>query len=177
MPIQIRYMGSKRRFAGFVAEAISTLPKGPCLDLFSGMCSIGEALSTLQRQVWCNDVQQYAAIIAAAFLESNNPPSITQYATEFEAAYQSNLNELMNRFSHDLENEAKALASANSLKYRKIEQEWEDAIHLKLPLEVTSLRETPSSFPYRMATLVYSWGYFGLRQSLELDSSCPGACK
>jgi adenine-specific DNA-methyltransferase len=36
--------------------------------------------------------------------------------------------------------------------------------------EVAALRESPRNTPYRLATLTYAWGYFGLNQAIDLDS-------
>jgi hypothetical protein len=64
MPLNISYMGTKRRLASAVAEVVALAPSGPVLDLFSGMCAVASELTPV-RQVWCNDVQRFAADVAS----------------------------------------------------------------------------------------------------------------
>jgi adenine-specific DNA-methyltransferase len=170
MPVRIRYMGSKRRLAGLVADVIRGLPTGPCLDLFSGMCSIGESLSDGQREVWCNDVQRYAAVTAEAFLKSRSSPAVKRSGVIVEA-FDRNLGSLAERYGRQLEIEAAALRDRNSFLYRKAKEDWEETTpRAQISAELAGLRSAASTFPYRMVTLSFSWGYFGLRQAIELDS-------
>ena len=73
MTLQVRYMGTKREIAPTVAQIIDDGPKGPLLDLFSGVCAIGSAVAPA-RQVWSNDAQLFSATVARAFFVSQELP-------------------------------------------------------------------------------------------------------
>src|SRR5689334_4581572 len=70
MSFDFSYMGTKKRLAPIVAAVIAELKPGIALDLFSGMCAIGEKLAP-DRQVWNNDVQLFAATVARALFTSD----------------------------------------------------------------------------------------------------------
>src|SRR5205807_4428138 len=75
------YMGTKKRLASSVADVIETLPDGPMLDGFSGMCAVGEAVGAT-RQIWNNDVQFFASTVAHALFRSRDLPPSTSVAVE-----------------------------------------------------------------------------------------------
>jgi hypothetical protein len=52
----ITYMGTKRAIASAVTEVIGQAQPGTLLDVFSGMCAVGEAVGP-SRRIWNNDVQ------------------------------------------------------------------------------------------------------------------------
>src|SRR5262245_13368786 len=74
------YMGTKRRIAEQVASVIDTGKKGPMLDLFAGMSSVGFAVMP-KRNVWCNDVQHFAHNVAKATFTSKQAPQLTAATT------------------------------------------------------------------------------------------------
>src|SRR4051812_13184491 len=73
MSLQVSYMGTKKQLAPVVAQLVAQCPNGPLLDLFSGVCAVGEAVSPT-RQVWNNDAQIFASTVAKAFFKSKDAP-------------------------------------------------------------------------------------------------------
>ena len=69
MPLNVSYMGTKRKIADRVANIVAAQPDGPLLDVFAGMCAVSTAVAP-SRPVWCNDVQTFASTVATAFFTS-----------------------------------------------------------------------------------------------------------
>jgi adenine-specific DNA-methyltransferase len=172
MSIQVRYMGAKHNLAPVVAEIISGLPPGPCLDLFAGMCSVAGALSATGRSAWCNDIQRYAALVSRALVTSTESPISGLQASEaLLCAFKRNSSRLGKRFRGRLKDESIALQRESYLAYNELAHDWRHAGNdSKIASEVISLMRSPKAFPYRLITLTYSHGYFGLRQAIDLDS-------
>lgn len=70
-------MGTKRDLTTFVSAVIADCQAGPILDVFSGMCSVGETIAPC-RQVWTNDVQVFAHEVAKALFTSQEYPLRSQ---------------------------------------------------------------------------------------------------
>jgi adenine-specific DNA-methyltransferase len=171
VPLQVRYMGTKREIAPAVARIIAEGPDGPLLDLFSGVCAIGSAVSPL-RQVWSNDSQVFSSTVAkAVFTSPELPPSFDDTALEVRPFYKKNNVALEERFKKLLKNEKNALETCNV----KALMELENVItHVgsnhKMNMEREILHSAPSSFPYRLFSITFAGGYFTLQQAIHIDS-------
>ena len=172
MAVSIRYMGGKKELASQVAQLVARLPRGPCLDLFSGMCSVAGALADSGRVLWTNDIQHYAALVANSLLTSQEKPlqpSITEQLLYRD--FRENLDALKQRFRAHLDAEAAALNASSFEEYRLLYQTWKHAGNdLEIAKEVQRLQNSGENFPYRLVCLTFSHGYFGLAQALEFDS-------
>ena len=170
---RIRYMGNKVALASDVATQISELERSRTLvDLFGGMCSIAGAVSRSERRVWVNDAQHYAELVAKCLLRSQEPPpSRDQVAKDLLPAYRENLQLLSERFADDLKIERRVLGREDGSSYGDAQSSWKHVGNsAKLAEETAALRGGGQAGPYRLATLTFAWGYFGLRQSIEIDS-------
>ncbi len=169
---RIRYMGNKVSLARDVAAiAESVDPNRVLVDLFGGMCSVAGAVSYSGRNVWNNDIQHYAHLVARCLLTSRQlPPSREKAVRTLIPKYRSNLTALRTRFMMELKAEREVLNRGSTSLYREAQESWrhagndEDISH-----EVARLRRRQTG-PHRLATLTFAWGYFGLRQSIEIDS-------
>lgn len=171
MGLAVGYMGTKKHLAPIVSEVVSTCKPGPVLDAFSGMCAVGEAIGT-SRAVWHNDVQRFSFEVAKAFFGSTSLPPTASFAVSMlYADYIKNKNELSNRFNTELKEEEAALSAAdyNTL-YKRATLGPHVGNNVNLEKERLSLIIKPKSFPYRMFSITFSDGYFGLQQSIEIDS-------
>lgn len=171
MSLAVGYMGTKRHLAPSVAEVISACPLGPVLDAFSGMCAVGEAIGT-SRSVWNNDAQRFSSEVARAlFTSSSVPPTPGQVAAALYDNFASNRAALHNRFSLRLQQESALLSNFNLDDASTYQL---DASHAgnnqDLEKERLILHCEPDQFPYRMFSITYADGYFGLSQSIEIDS-------
>jgi adenine-specific DNA-methyltransferase len=62
---------TKREVGPAVCEVIECCQAGMRFDAFAGICSVGELIAP-RRQVWCNDVQVFAATFAKALFASED---------------------------------------------------------------------------------------------------------
>lgn len=170
---RIRYMGNKVALAHDVAALVADVDANrPLVDLFGGMCSIAGAVSESRRKVWVNDIQQYASLVARCLITSQDlPPTRAKILATLTPAYRDNLNALQKRYSNALRDERRVLDSGSLTAYKCAYDEWSHIGNSELlAREAARLRNTGQKGPHRLATLTFSWGYFGLRQSIEIDS-------
>ena len=171
MPLNVSYMGTKRKVADRVARIIAEQPQGPLLDLFAGMCAVSTAIRQ-SRPVWCNDAQTFASTVATAFFTC--PPLSLDTETAATLAlpqFRRNANELRERFGAELALERLAFASGDVTRIRNLEHRMPNiAAQEDLNRERIALARRPSAPPFRLFTITFSGGYFGLAQSIEIDS-------
>ena len=171
MPLNVSYMGTKRELATAVSQVISQCPQGPVLDLFAGMCSVASAVDR-SRNVWCNDVQYFASQVAMAFFVSGaSVPNEGVLADLALPYYMANKKALTLRFQSQLVSEARAIAKANAPSIVAMERRMPNvATDSQLDRERRRLAAAPRSAPYRLFAFTYSGAYFGLAQSIQIDS-------
>jgi adenine-specific DNA-methyltransferase len=173
--VAIRYMGAKHGLAPKVAKIMADLPAGPCLDLFAGMCSVAGALSDEGRAAWCNDVQWYATTVATALVATNEPPDAATITSTVAPFFESNRTALRTRFDEALDDEARIVRRGYRKQYESFVESWSHAGNDDgIAREFADLRQADDGFPFRLATLAYANGYFGVAQSIDLDSLLYG---
>lgn len=170
---RIRYMGNKQQLAGEVAvfcESISDRRR--LVDLFGGMGSVAGAAAASGRNVWVNDIQSYAQLATRCLLASSEqPPLVDEARRALLPAYRRNLGALGERLAAELESERHVLRRGDVEGLRRLQGEWRHAGNdADVAAEVRALRHERDDGPCRLATLLFAWGYFGLRQAVELDS-------
>ena len=167
-------MGNKVGLAQDVGQIIQQFDRRkPLVDLFGGMCSVAGAVSATTRQVWVNDAQNYARLVASCLLRSQDPPpSRERVVPILTPTYRANRKKLSRRFESDLAAEKQALGGGSDHLFRTIQEQWRHVGNdATLRAEARRLRTAPRpSRPYRLATITFAWGYFGLRQTIEIDS-------
>jgi adenine-specific DNA-methyltransferase len=67
---RMRFMGSKYRLAGRLAEVFDSLPPGPAVDAFSGSGVVAYTLKATGRPVAANDHLAFASALTAALVEN-----------------------------------------------------------------------------------------------------------
>ena len=82
----IKYIGSKRALLGQVTGAVAgLLPQGGLVcDLFSGTARVGHALKRQGFQVWSNDLNTYAHVLATAYVQADRDRWIDRAAAVLE---------------------------------------------------------------------------------------------
>jgi adenine-specific DNA-methyltransferase len=171
MPLNVSYMGTKRRLASAVAEVVALAQSGPMLDLFSGMCAVASAVSP-GRQIWCNDVQHFAAEVAAAFFTSTEAPRSSDTVINIVSReFLRNGRTLCARFASELSAERAALDSGDADRIARTDALAPNvAVSHPLSVERLILSRFPGRSPYRLFSITFSGGYFGLGQCIEIDS-------
>lgn len=172
-PVRIRYMGNKHEIADDIARLAADLrPGAPLLDLFCGMCSVAGAVAPSGRPVWGNDAQWTASAVAHCLLASaDDPVEPDALVALLKAHYEENFFALSQRFHAELKEESLLLEDPDEAEFGRVQASWphtgNDAHRAS---EAAELALAPSAFPYRLVTLSFAWGYFGLRQAIQLDS-------
>lgn len=164
-------MGTKRQIAPLVSDVILAAKRGPVLDVFSGMCSVGQNIGCA-RQIWSNDIQAFAALVGSAlFTSRRGPPSAVRGKRIFLGHYLRNMRTLKRRYGELLAEEEKSLESSSLRKvetfFRKTER---FASRRSVVSERHRLARRPTTFPYRLFAITYPNTFFGLRQCHEIDS-------
>lgn len=170
---RIRYMGNKHDIAPFVAEFMRARDTDePFVDAFCGMCSVGGALAPSRRRVVCNDVQHFAALVARCLVATpESSPSPEQLRGALQESYLYNRRRLLERFRDDLAEEDLILNTADAKAYRSTYRRWRHAANTKgVAAELASIAKEGDPRPYRLVSLSFAWGYFGLRQAIAIDS-------
>ena len=82
----IKYIGSKRALLGQVTGAVAgLLPQGGRVcDLFSGTARVGHALKRQGFQVWSNDLNTYAHVLATTYVQADRERWIDRAAAVLE---------------------------------------------------------------------------------------------
>jgi adenine-specific DNA-methyltransferase len=171
MPLSIGYMGTKRQLAPALAQLLSLAPSGPMLDLFSGMCAVATQVAP-SRQIWCNDVQHFAAQVAAAFFTAIETPISSRDLIEHVGReFRRNAETLKIHFATELCVESAALDSGDPERIASTDDRAPNiATSRCLDRERVLLARFPKAFPYRLFSTTFSGAYFGLSQSIEIDS-------
>jgi adenine-specific DNA-methyltransferase len=173
MATRIRYMGNKHDVAPVVAGLVRQRKADqPFIDAFCGMCSVGGAIAPTGRRVVCNDVQSFAALVARCLVATpDSPPSAKHLRESLRDSYAYNRRRLLERFRDDLAEEDRILAAADAKAYRAAYRRWQHAANSKaIANELASIATNGSPRPYRLMSLSFAWGYFGLRQTIAIDS-------
>lgn len=160
------YMGTKRAFAPFIAASVSGLPEGPVLELFGGMSAVGRALAC-ERNVWVNDTQAFARTVCEfQFLNLGFPQNNAGFAHAWRQAFRRNMTKLLDRFGTMVERETEALSSGEWSRFCTIDEEIRERT---AAYAAAGGRRRPRSH-YALFSQQYGATYFGLRQSMQLDS-------
>ena len=86
----IRYMGTKRSISVYVqAELASLAPRGPVLDLFSGIGCVAECLVNIA-PVHTNDVLSFTAALARARFKGERNKSVQELLSAIREPYRNN---------------------------------------------------------------------------------------
>jgi adenine-specific DNA-methyltransferase len=171
VPIGVSYMGTKRALAGEIGDLVGKSARGPFLDLFAGMCSIGSAVGN-SRRVWSNDCQHFAWAVAQAFFCSVDlPPDRLTVAVLCRKLFDANLDKLRCRFGELIDQEKVVLAGERLRDLKEIEEHFSElALSSASRSERTRLKSAPRTFPRRLFVLTYPGSYLSLSQCAAIDS-------
>jgi adenine-specific DNA-methyltransferase len=166
-------MGSKHDLSEEVAGLVAEFDVDrPFLDLFCGMCSIGGAVAPSGRKVWGNDIQWAANTAARCLLATvESPLDRDRISAVLREDYETNASVLSRRFRRALAEERLILESGDRSRFTSTYDGWRHGGNdRRRAAEVARLAEKPHESPYRLFTLTFAWGYFGLKQAIAIDS-------
>ena len=159
----LNYQGSKKSLLEFIHENTFEMVKGgsTILDIFSGTCSVGYSYKTTNR-IFANDSEYYSYIISNALLSSNYV-GFFDVINKIEFYYSKNLSQQKDIYIELKKNEEDLISSQNvqgliSL-YQNLPTIWNGKI------DCSDVHRC-----YELFITYYSGTYFGISQSLDIDS-------
>ncbi|WP_158611068.1 DNA adenine methylase [Aurantiacibacter spongiae] len=154
-------MGTKRHLAPVVADLVDDSQSGPLLDLFSGMCSVGQAVAPA-RQVWSNDLQRFAYLVATCqFCGRSDAPDRKWAEDQLVTHYSLHKQRLATALSREIDVELEALSEQSIERLSKL---FEDGI-----FQANRISHGEGS-RHQLFIDRYSGTYFGISQSVEIDA-------
>ena len=162
MSVGISYMGTKKELAPLVAQVIDLAQPGSVLDVFSGMCSVGEAVAPF-RQVWANDIQKFASEVATALFTSiDEPLRPVSIADKFFNDFAEHREILSSNFTKSLQEESRLL-------------EAQDFDSFCIQKDIVTSRfcqdkERICNQAHCLFSTTYANAFFGISQAIEIDS-------
>lgn len=176
------YMGSKKKLAGFIVEAM--FPH--CNDdsiFFDIMCGSGAVSNALAQMgnVYASDAQEFCTLLAkiqGAGFSKKRAENLLQKIYKY---YNYNLKSLRNKFIIELEreNDIFRMDLAEKEKVFVRYQEFVNSYELysntygcskSLYDEIENKKNHPKSFPYCLFTYYYANVFYGVAQCIQLDS-------
>lgn len=174
----LNYQGSKKNLLKFIFDNTSEYidPNKAVLDICSGTCSVGYSMKRYYT-IYANDSELYASIIADALLNFNKQIKWNDIVNTFENSYKLNYKNLYNIFSYYIDKESRFIESLDSVSlidlYKKFPVIWSgiefNYFENKIKT-IEDLRKYKKEIPYMLFTTYYSTTYFGIKQSMEIDS-------
>ena len=167
----IRYMGTKRHIANRVRRLVIDLePRGRIVDLFSGMGCVAESLAGI-RPVTTNDAHEFTAALARArFTQTQRQLTPSEAISAVRGPYRAHLATLRVQHRADLQAEGRALDGPREELAAYMARAQHVGNDSKAALAARRASSASGPDHYRLSTLYFSAGYFGLRQSLEIDA-------
>ena len=172
----LNYPGSKRRLLDFIlSNSRKYLSKDSLiLDIFCGTGSVAEMFKQEGYSVCANDSENYSRNIAYSLLNGiDGKIDLDGFLKDYDKNYTSLANDFIDELSKEeflLKNKDSALEDFD-LSLPKI---WKDDADIVLSgkhfSKESDLRKIKDEIPFCLFTLYYSGYYFGLKQSLQIDS-------
>lgn len=174
----LNYQGSKKNLLEFINKNIKNYidEKKAILDICCGTASVAYSLKR-NNIVYANDSELYATVIAKALLQFNDRHLWSQIKNEFYNTYRKNYQKLIDIFKLYYKSEEVALEQSDTkmLKevYNKFPTIWSgkkfDYYENKIK-SIEDLKKYKNEIPFMLFTTYYSTTYFGIKQSMEIDS-------
>lgn len=159
--LAVSYMGTKRHLANSVAELAVNCKEGALLDVFSGMCAVGQAVAP-NRPIWSNDLQTFAVLVARCqFCHPGASPTADMAEEDLSRHFGRHLNTLLLENQQEVNTEKSAI---ERVCYGTLSKLFEDQIF------VANRLHHGSGTNYRLFLQRYAGTYLGWQQCAEIDS-------
>jgi len=175
------YMGSKRKLGAFLVEAISRFlpPNGVVVDLMCGSGAASQAFSTIW-PTYASDAQYFCRHLALIQGKSFTRRKANYAIKKILPLARKNVGELNEYFEEWIKKEDIFFHSNIDMKlfkeYEKFIEEtscyptYETSLGAQLYKEVEKRKRDSTLIPYCLFSTYFANVYFGLRQSVEIDS-------
>ncbi|HCF38347.1 MAG TPA: hypothetical protein DER56_04625 [Thermosipho africanus] len=173
----LNYQGSKKNLLSFIhkntVEVIDD--KKAVFDIFAGSCSVGYAFKRYYK-IFANDSEMYSSVIAKALLQYNDKSLWEIYKSRFNESYQRNYNDLFKLFGKYAVEENELIQGEDVQKIKSFYDNYPTVWNGYLSLyddtirTAKDLKKRKNQIPYMLFTTYYANTYFGVNQSIEIDS-------
>ncbi len=169
----LNYQGSKNNLSSFIKKNIEPyIQDGKAIfDIFSGSAAVSNMFRD-NYQVFANDVECYASIIADAILNQPDIESASDLLHSLDIEYTTTVKKQANPLIDFINLEQQAL-NHNSFKeltaiYHSYPTVWNNQYSkiTKCPLTVDSIKKTGDFYLF---TTYYATNYYGIIQALDID--------
>ncbi|HEY5587687.1 MAG TPA: DNA adenine methylase [Candidatus Paceibacterota bacterium] len=174
----LNYQGSKKKLLEYIFKNISNCidEKKAVLDIFCGTASVAYSLKRYNT-VYANDSELYASIIAEALLQFNDKHEWDNCKEDFTKYFIINCDNVKDIFLTYIEDEKVALDKSDfemlENLYDNFPTIWSGQqfnYYQNKIKSIADLRKFKNEIPFMLFTTYYSTTYFGIQQSLEIDS-------
>lgn len=171
----LNYPGSKKRLLDFIYKNTSKyIDKNKyVLDIFAGTGCVAEMFKKNGYKVYANDVESYAYNISNTLLKNSYKVNLKNINSNYKTNYKT----LELVYKDLLEKEKLYLEKNNSLIIdfnNELPKIWKKDFEIKLNniviKTIDDLNNNTNKIPFCLFTLYYSGIYFGLKQSIQIDS-------
>lgn len=171
----INYQGSKANLSSFLFDNLINYikPKSIFFDIFSGSGAVANIFKN-NALVYTNDSEQYACAIASALLNSPVIENKDSFINELINKYNTIVKKNSKLFVNYIVEERKAIAENDFVKIKKLYNSYPTVWNGKFSnvindyLSPENIRKNRNC--YYLFTFYYACTYFGIEQSLEIDS-------
>lgn len=159
----LNYQGSKKQLIRFIHENIESylVPNMALMDIFCGTTSVGYSFKD-RMAVYANDSEKYASIIAQSLLSKKPNMSFSELEAYLDISTQTAIDNLEIIYGQYLKDEKESIEKNNINGmieiYKNFPSIWKDD-----PIKI-------DKFNYNLFTSYYSGSYFGIEQSIVIDS-------
>lgn len=171
----LNYPGSKKRLLDFIYNNTSKyIDKNKyVLDIFTGTGCVAEMYKNNGYKVYANDVENYAYNISSTLLKNIHKINFKKIESNYKKnkeAIELIYNNMLEEEKLLLENKDLSIINFNS----SIPKIWQNNFSIIInDIEINTINDLNiniNNIPFCLFTLYYSGIYFGLKQSIQIDS-------
>ena len=169
----LNYQGSKNNLSSFIIKNIEPYMQDgkALLDIFSGSAAVSNIFRD-NYQVYANDAESYASIIADAILNQVDIESATNLINSINARYTTTIKGLVKPIVDFVNDEQAAIIEENFEKLKKIYDIYPTVWNsyysniTQSTLTVDTIKQTNDFYLF---TTYYATNYYGINQALDID--------
>ena len=171
----LNYPGSKKRLLDFIYKNTSKyVDKNKyVLDIFAGTCCVAEMFKKNGYKVYANDVESYAYNISNTLLKNSYKVNLKNINSNYKTNYKTMelvYKDLLEKEKLYLENNNSLIIDFNNELPKIWKKDFEIKLNNTVIKTIDDLNNNINKIPFCLFTLYYSGIYFGLKQSIQIDS-------
>ena len=168
IPSILNYQGNKSSLIPFLKKNIEKYlePGEIFFDIFSGSGSVGASFQQ-ENIIFSNDAELYSTIISSSLLNTPEETLLQEIADQFQTQLKNNINKNSIEYIDYIKQEREFLLSQDNDKLINLYKNFPTIWNKLRGVTVNKLRKQRK---YNLFTHYYSGTYFGIEQSIIIDS-------